>query len=63
MVGVLPPVEGANPPYKIDDEPRKKYIETHPDAHLNELVYDFGLAPSGISGALKRLKIARKTSI
>ncbi|HHX8422349.1 TPA: IS630 transposase-related protein [Legionella pneumophila] len=47
-------------PYKIDDEALKRYIETHPDAHLNELTSHFGLTPSGIWRALKRLKITRK---
>ncbi|HAU1190314.1 TPA: winged helix-turn-helix transcriptional regulator [Legionella pneumophila] len=35
-------------------------METHPDAHLNELARHFGLTPSGIWRALKRLKITRK---
>ncbi|HAT7073853.1 TPA: hypothetical protein JAN90_14025 [Legionella pneumophila] len=60
VVGVLSPVERTNAPYKIDDEALKRYIETHPDAHLNELASHFGLTPSGIWRALKRLKITRK---
>ncbi|WP_162265610.1 IS630 transposase-related protein [Legionella santicrucis] len=44
----------------MDDEALKKYIETHPDAHLKELSSHFGVTPSGIWRALKRLKITRK---
>ncbi|HFT6011702.1 TPA: IS630 transposase-related protein [Legionella pneumophila] len=47
-VRVLSPVERTNAPYKVDDESLKRYIETHPDAHLNELAIHFGLTPSGI---------------
>ena len=60
LVGVLTPVERTNAPYKVDDEALKKYIERHPDAHLNELASHFALTPSGIGRALKRLKITRK---
>ncbi len=60
VTGVLSPVERTNAPYKVDDEALKRYIEFHPDAHLNELASHFGLTPSGIWRALKRLKITRK---
>ncbi|HAT1827063.1 TPA: IS630 transposase-related protein [Legionella pneumophila] len=60
VVGILSPVERINVPYKIDDEALRRYIETHPDAHLNELARHFGLTPSGIWRALKCLKITRK---
>lgn len=60
VTGILSPLERTNAPYKVDDEALKKYIETHPDAHLNELARHFGLTPSGIWRALKRLKITRK---
>lgn len=60
MVGLLTPIERTNAPYKVDDEALKKYIETHLDAHLTELAMHFGVTPSGIWRALKRLKITRK---
>ena len=49
-------------PYKIDNEELKTYVNTHPDAYLNEIAAHFGVTAPCISIGLKRLKITRKKS-
>ncbi len=50
-------------PYKIDTEKLQAYIQSHPDAYLQEIASYFGVTNSGICKALKRLKITRKKSL
>jgi len=45
---------------KIDDQKLIEYTRANPDRFLSEIALDFGLTPSGIFYALKRLKITRK---
>jgi len=48
---------GAN---KLDEEALSAYVERYPDHYLYEIGEVFGLSPSGIFRALKRLRITLK---
>jgi hypothetical protein len=50
-------------PCKIDNEELIAYIDSHPDAYLNEIASYFNVPSGCISIALKRLKIIRKKSL
>lgn len=45
---------------KLNPETLSKYVESHPDAMLEDYACHFQTSPSGIWRALKRLNITRK---
>lgn len=47
---------------KLDPQALIDYVSAHPDKDLSEYAAYFGLSPSGIWRALKRLKMTRKKS-
>lgn len=57
----IDPITKRNrPATKIDMEALKKDVEQNPDAFQYERAAKFGVSKSGISSALKRLKISHK---
>ena len=45
---------------KLDKDRLANHVETHPDALLRERAAEFGVTPSGMWRALKRLRISKK---
>ncbi len=48
------------PMYRIDAVALRNYFEAHPDAYLHEASAVFGVSPSGIYRACRRLGFTRK---
>ncbi len=61
--GTIEPKLRIKSPYKVDASALKAYISAHPDAYLNEIAAHFNVTASGISKALRRLKITRKKKL
>ncbi len=45
---------------KLDKERLMQHIQAHPDALLRERAMEFGVTPSGMWRALRRLRVSKK---
>lgn len=59
-VTLAPCRQGRTSFWKLDPEKLKAHVEAHPDAYQHERAQDLAVTTSGISYALKRLKVTRK---
>ena len=58
--GSLKPKSYETSPRKIDNNRLIQYLKQHPDAYLREIAEEFGVDPSAVFYACKRLKLTLK---